>query len=287
MAARERKLRCTQADLYDVGLSERRRSRVAAFTMATSAIAAFAAAAFSAAVAFGAEPSILYEDAQIDAVLETLYEECFNAGMNTEAIAGQLICTATLTGNEELDGTTIVNVPDGRARHRIRFALAERSGGVRVWAYPWIEIEEPGGTLLEQEIASEEYLSRVQAVLADAAAVLGQEAGQNLRRPWAQYYASEDEWRLDAHLSSVAHCDAGLADLTAEELNRQLAMADFHPFGKALRDRCEELYEEIFRWGLARGMEAPTVEEYAEYQAGLPPEQRTCKGRLALASTCG
>lgn len=237
------------------------------------------------ALALAAAPSILFEDAQTDEVLEALYEECFNAGMRAEAIADQLVCSTTLTGDEELEGMRIVNGYGGRVSHRIRFALAERAEGIRVWAYPSIEIEEPGGNLLEQEIKSDEYSDRVQAVLTDTAASLG-EAPDPDATPWAAHYSSQDEWRLDAHLRAVAYCDAGLENLTPEELDRQLAAASFQPFGKGLRDRCEELYEEIFRWGLARGIDEPTVEAYAEYQAELPPGERVCSGRLALGSTC-
>lgn len=254
-------------------------------TLALGRMAALAAAAALPTVALGAAPSILFEDAGTEEVLEALYEECFEAGMIAEPVADQLVCSTTLTGDEELGGMSVVNVYGGRARHQIRFALAERAGGIRVWAYPSIEIEEPGGNLLEQEITSDEYSARVQAVLTDTAETLSEAPGPD-SRPWAAHYATQDEWRLDAHLRAVAYCDAGLEDLTPEELDRQLAMASFQPFGKGLRDRCEELYEEIFRWGLARGIDEPTVEAYAEYQAALPPEERVCSGRLALGSTC-
>jgi hypothetical protein len=207
--------------------------------------------------------------------------------MITEALSDEIIvCSAGLSGDEELvDGMNIIDVHDGFARHRIRFALAEREGGVRVWAYPWIEIEEPGGNVLELTVSSEEYLNRVQSVLTDTAAAFGTEARQDAN-PWSEYYDSQDEWRLDAHLQAVAFCDTRLADLTAEELQRRLELAAFQPFGKDLRSRCEELYEEIFRWGLARGLDRPTVEGYAEYRAALPPQERICTGRLALGSAC-
>ncbi|MBN1238306.1 MAG: hypothetical protein JXB36_07375 [Gammaproteobacteria bacterium] len=259
--------------------------------MAASAGLLVALLACAPNAAIGAEPTMLFENAAPGDVLDALYAECYDAGLLAEPAGdGIIVCSADLSGGEtSAEGVPFVGVHDGRARHRIRFAVAERDGAVRAWAYPWIEIEEADGTVLDNEIVSEEYLRRVEDVLADLAASLAAGRGRDADggpSGWRQYYDSRDDWRLDAHLKAVAHCDARLADLTEERLESQLEAAGVRPFGRTLRDRCEELYEEVFRWGLARGLEMPTVEGYVEYRQGLPPAQRRCAGRLALTADC-
>jgi hypothetical protein len=249
-------------------------------------VAALSVAGLSPALVVGADPTELFADARKDDVLAALFAECYDAGMLTEAIGDEiLVCSRDLRGDERLDGRTVINVYDARARHRIRFTAAERAGGVRVWAYPWIEIEEADGTVLEQPIPSDAYLTRVQTVLTDMAASLDTPPSAD-STPWAARYDNENEWRLDAHLQAVAYCDATLPELTPEELERRLETASFHPFGRDLRSRCEELYEEVFKWGLVQGLDTFTVEDYAEYRAALPPQERVCSGRLALDSNC-
>jgi hypothetical protein len=264
--------------------SEARSTRVRRLTR----VAALAAVSLSPALAAGADPTELFEDARTGDVLGALSAECYDAGMLTEAIGDEIIvCTRDLNGDERLDRVPVIRVHEGRARHRIRFTAAERAEGVRVWAYPWIEIEEADGTVLEQAIASDAYLDRVQAVLTATAETLGSPPSP-ASTPWAARYDSEDEWRLDAHLKAVAYCDETLPELTPEELDRRLEAASFHPFGRDLRSRCEELYEEVFRWGLVQPeLETFTVEDYVAYRDAAPPEQRGCTGRLAIDSSCG
>lgn len=247
---------------------------------------ALAAAALAPGVSANVAPEAFFERVAANEVLDALYQECHEAGMSIEALSDEIIvCSAPLGGDELLGGTAIINVHEGHLRHRIRFALAGRAGGVQVWAYPWIEVEEPDGRLLEEDILSEEYLRRVQDVLARLGERLSRgDAG--MHEPWAEHYDALDEWRLDAHLHAVAHCDRTYADLTAEELDRQLQAAGIRPRGRSLRDRCEELYEEIYAWGLARGVEEPGVEDYLSHLAALPPVERRCRGRLALVVDC-
>jgi hypothetical protein len=257
-------------------------------TTSAAAAAALALAASSApSAAAAAEAELFFDGARVEDVLEALYGECYEAGMSAQTVGEQIImCSANLTGSERLlEGVAIVNVHEGHVRHRIRFALAERAAGVQTWAYTWIEVEEPDGHVLEEDITSAEYLRRVRDVLDGISAALSGGATTQAP-PWAQRYDTQDEWRLDAHIRAVAHCDANLADLTPERLEGQIAAVELRPFGRDLRSRCEELYEEVFKWGLAMGLDAPTVEAYAEHRAALPAEERTCPGRLALAAAC-
>jgi hypothetical protein len=100
--------------------------------------------------------------------------------------------------------------------------------------------------------------------------------------PWAPRYESEQAFELDAHLRAVRRCDKDLANLHAEKLGAELESIGLRPMSADTRDRCEQLYEQIYEWGLARGASEPTVEDYVRYRNALPPEQRTCSGRLAL-----
>jgi hypothetical protein len=138
--------------------------------------------------------------------------------------------------------------------------------------------------VVEEPITSEEYLGRVQNVLTDVGKRLRDSAG--VAPPWAGRYESEQAWHLDAHLRAVRYCDANLTGMKAETLRAQLESIGVRPFAEDARDLCEQLYQELFEWGLVRGDEEPTMAEYSRYRAALPPEQRACSGRLALATTC-
>lgn len=237
---------------------------------------------------FGQEvPTLLLEGRDADEVANALSRECYDAGMSVEVIEGpNVICSTSLEAEERvLDDLAIASVEQGLVRHRVRFALAERTAGVRVWAYPWIEIEEIDGVVLEEDIRSAAYLSRIREVLERIDAALAAGDGAASRAPWQAHYESEQDWHLDAHLRAVEHCDGSLEDLSLEQVDRQLEQAGINPIGDSLRDRCEELYEPVFRWGLARGDTQPTAEEYIEYRASLPRARR-CTGQLALAARC-
>jgi hypothetical protein len=219
-------------------------------------------------------------------VLEELGKECSEAGMVAERASRSIIdCSAIL---EERSAGAARGDPDDAVdsmvvRHKLRFTLLERADEVAVSADAWTETEELG-IAVEESIASEEYLDRVQDVLVDVGRRL--RAAEATAPPWAERYASEQAWHLDAHLRSVSYCDANLASVKRESLEQQLEAIGMRPLSADARDRCEQLYQRLFEWGLARGDAEPTVEEYASYRAALPPEQRACSGRLALASAC-
>jgi hypothetical protein len=166
-------------------------------------------------------------------------------------------------------------------RHRLRFTLLERASGVRISAEAWTETDELG-TTIEEPFASEAYARRVQGVLATVVERLRSKSPP----PWIGRYESEQAWRLDAHLRAVRDCDANLASMTAASIAAQLESIGLRPIFDGARDRCEQLYTHVFEWGLARGLENPTLREYAQHRAALPPEQRTCSGQLARDATC-
>lgn len=232
-------------------------------------------------------PTHLFEGKSVDAVRNALYEACYEAGMTTETGAGAMLeCSSSLEGDERsLADIAIADVHEGRVVHRIRFALAERAEGVRAWAYPRIEILEPDGVVLEAEIASPAYLERVATVLERTDASLEADSSGGGAQPWRNHYDTRRAWTLEAHLRAVEHCDRNLDDLTPGVLERLVEQAGVQPRGETQRDRCEELYTPVYEWGLARGVETPTVEGYAEYRESLPPAQR-CEGLLALGAEC-
>lgn len=251
-------------------------------------IAVTALAVLMSAPAFAQSvPTLLFEDASVQDVANALYERCYDAGMAVESSdAGMIACSASLDGAEPLPADiAIADVHEGHVRHLIRFSLADRAEGVRVWAHPWIETSEADGIVLEDEIRSSAYLARVQTVLGQIGEALASGAGAAPREPWADHYESEDAWRLDAHLRAVEYCDRRSGDLTVEQIERRLELAEVQPLSRSLRGRCEELYEPVFGWGLARGVADPTVEGYADYRASLPDDER-CAGQLALEATC-
>lgn len=222
-----------------------------------------------------------------DAAFGELTKECYDAGMAVDMPSdGVLDCSAIVeqrsTSGAQLDPAepdeTLVTV-----RHKLRFTLTERAGGVDVAADAWMETEELG-SVFEEPITFEEYLERVQGVLTDVGKRL--HASPNAPPAWAGRYDSEQAWHLDAHLRAVAHCDANLADMTGEALGKQLEAIGVRALSADTRDRCEQLYQRLFEWGLERGDHEPTVGAYVEYREALPAEQRACLGRLALEVTC-
>lgn len=211
------------------------------------------------------------------AVLNALAQECYEAGLTSDIPSESILdCSGVI--EERVTG------PDGGAvvlRHKLRFTLLEGAGGARITADSWTEIDELG-TTIEEPFASEAYARRVQGELAAVVASLR----SNGPPPWVARYESEQAWRLDAHLRAVRHCDANLESMTAGSVAAQLESIGLRPLYDDARDRCEQLYTHVFEWGLARGLESPTFQGYAQHRAALPAEQRTCSGQLARNASC-
>ena len=165
----------------------------------------------------------------------------------------------------------------------MRFTLLGRGNDVRIAADSWTETEE-AGTVIEEPIASPEYLARLDDVQTAVSRRL--RTAQVAQPPWVGRFDSEQAWHLEAHLRAVSHCDKSLASMSAEALGRDLTSIGIWPLSTDTRDRCEQLYQDLFEWGLARGDDDPTVADYARYRASLPPAERPCSGRLALAASC-
>jgi hypothetical protein len=215
------------------------------------------------------------------AVLNALALECYEAGLWSEMPAESIMdCADPIeerVGADEGDATAAGTV----VRHKLRFTLVERAGGGRVGAEAWTEIEELG-TVIEEPVTSEEYLGRVQDVLAAVVARLGSRAAP----PWAGRYDSEQAWHLEAHLKAVSHCDTTLASMTAESVGAQLESVGLRALEDGTRDRCEQLFTYIYEWALVRSDAAPTVQAYLRYRASLPADQRACGGQLARDAIC-
>jgi hypothetical protein len=206
-------------------------------------------------------------------LFDALATECYEAGLAADAPHDSILdCTATLeersAGAEAAEASVVV-------RHKIRFTLLD----ARVAADAWTETEELG-TVIETPITDDDYLRRVRYVLAAAARRL--RTRDAVASQWSRRYDSEQAWLLDAHLHAVSHCDAALTGLGADLLGAQLESIGIRPMSPDTRDRCEQLYERLFEWGLGRGDAEPTLDAYAKFRAALPLDQRACTGRLAL-----
>jgi hypothetical protein len=250
-----------------------RRARAAAF-----AVALLAAAAARAQT----EPSVTLDGVNGAAALEALARECYEARLEPEMPSDSIVdCSAVI---EERDlGAANAPSSEGRivVKHRVRFTLLERAGSGHIGAEAWTETEELG-SVIDQPVTAEEYLQRVQRVLTAVVARLRARGPA----PWAGRYDSEQAWHLDAHLNAVRHCDANLESMTAESVARELESVGLRALDDDTRDRCEQLFTQLFEWGLARGDAAPSVAAYARYRAALPAEQRLCSGQLAPDASC-
>jgi len=217
------------------------------------------------------------------AVLDALAQECYEAGM-WSSMPSESIMDCADPVNEPAqsgDGESDIAVAAAVVRHKLRFTLVERTGAGRIGVEAWTEIEELG-TVIEEPVTTEDYLLRVQEVLAAVVARLRSADAP----PWSGRYDSEQAWHLDAHLQAVSHCDANLARMTAESVGAQLESVGLRALDADVRDRCEQLFTHLYEWALVRRGAAPTVQAYAQYRASLPPAQRSCSGQLAWDAIC-
>lgn len=232
----------------------------------------------------------------VEAVFEALATECYEAGLVSELPSESILdCSVVLEerkstrpprADEEEASGSVEPVEDITVvRQRLRFTALERQDGLSVTADAWTEFAEPDA-VTDEPITSAGYAARLRDVLVDVGRRL-RAANDDAPPPWTGRYADEQAWHLDAHLRAVRYCDTNLAKMTAAAVGEQLAAIGVWPLSDDVRDRCEQLHQVLQQWGLARGNTAPTVDDYARYRAALPPEQRTCTGRLALAATCG
>jgi hypothetical protein len=215
------------------------------------------------------------------APLNALARECYEAGLASELPSDSILdCTAVVDervlGSANGESAEVIVT-----RHRLRFTLIGGTGGGRIAADAWTEIEELG-IAIEQPITDEEYLERVQRVLGAVATRLRDDRAP----PWAGRYESEQAWHLAAHLAAVRYCDARLAGISVESATADLESVGLRPLGDDARDRCEQLYTHIYEWGLGRGDAEPTLDEYVGYRAALPAAQRPCSGQLARDAGC-
>jgi hypothetical protein len=255
-------------------------------TLLAEAAALVAALAVVTAASAQTAPRMALEGVDSRDAFAALAKECYDAGMFADMPSDSIMdCTAILEERSSAGASRDEAEPVDTVvlRQRIRFTFTER-GEASIAADSWTEIEELG-TVVEEPITTEEYLRRVQDVLVDVGKRL--RASRGAAPPWAGRYESEQAWHLDSHLRAVRHCDANLASMSSESLARDLESIGMRPLDEDTRDRCEELYQQLFEWGLARGNAEPTLEAYASYRATLPPEQRACSGRLALSRPAG
>jgi hypothetical protein len=224
------------------------------------------------------EPTVALGGVDGRAALDALARECYEAGLVPEMSSAEILDCSTVIEERVLAGAAEDRIV---VTHKIRFTLFGRAAEARIGAEAWTETEERDN-VIEQPVASADYLRRVQRVLNGVVARLGSTAPP----PWVGRYESEQAWHLAAHLRAVSYCDANLQSMTPESTAEELASIGLRPQYDGTRDRCEQLYTHLYEWGLARGEENPTVSDYSRYRAALPPEQRGCTGQLAPDATC-
>jgi hypothetical protein len=236
-----------------------------------------------AAPALNAQPSLGVALDGLDgaAVFNALAQECYEAGLWSEMPSDSIMDCADSVEEPVVTDDVDAGVAPAVVRHKLRFTVIERAGAGRIGAEVWTETEELG-TVIEEPVTSEEYLRRVQGVLAALVARLGERATP----PWAGRFDNEQAWHLAAHLKAVSHCDANLASMTASSVGAQLESVGLRPLDTDTRDRCEQLFTHVYEWGLARGDPEPTLQDYLRYRASLPPGERVCRGQLARDATC-
>ncbi len=246
-------------------------------------VVTLAVAAVAAASAVEGQIGVPLAGVDGDAVLNALAQECYEAGMWSSMPSDAIMDCADAVDEPPQSGEAEpdAGVAAAVVRHKLRFTLVERTGAGRIGAEAWTEIAELG-TVIEEPVTTEDYLLRVQEVLAAVVARL-RSAGAP---PWRSRYDSEQAWHLDAHLKAVSHCDANLDSMTAESVGAQLESVGLRALDVDVRDRCEQLFTHIYEWALVRRDAEPTVEAYARYRAALPPEQRSCSGQLAWDASC-
>jgi hypothetical protein len=218
------------------------------------------------------------------AAMNALGRECYEAGLTVESAADSRVdCSAIIeertigSADDSLENANRIVV-----RHKLRFMLLTPAGeAARIRAEAWTETEE-FGSVIEQPLTSQDYRDRVAGVLT---AVVERLASREAPA-WTDRYESEQAWHLDAHVRAVSYCDANLTSMSSESVAAELARIGSRPIDEDTRDRCEQLYTQLFEWGLARGNESPSVAEYVRYREALPPKQRICSGQLALDATC-
>lgn len=266
--------------------------------------------AMTIATASAIEPEGRFDSAAMEHVVTALHRQCFQAGMSVSMPDDNaVLCSVTVARGDELmlraedlpGDVSIGRVHGGEIAHKLQFTLAERGAGVRVWAHAWLEISESDGAVLEEDIGSTAYLSRVQRVFDDLTAAFAEPAGGGdhaladvataLNAGWADHFDTEHDLRLAAHLRAVAHCNRLSADSDPDTdavvaIDEGLRIIGLHPGGSSPRDRCEALHEVIFEWGLARGMEQPDMQTFRTFLDAQPEDQRVCMGRVALTSYC-
>jgi hypothetical protein len=224
------------------------------------------------------EPTVELGAVDGAAALDALARECYEARLVPAMSSAEILDCSAVIEERGLAGAAEDRIV---VTHKIRFTLFGRTAEARIGAAAWTETEERDN-VIEQPVASAEYLQRVQRVLNAVVARLGSSSPP----PWSGRYESEQAWHLAAHLKAVSHCDANLNRMTPQSAAEELASIGLRPLYDDTRDRCEQLYTHVFEWGLARGEENPTVSDYSRYRAGLPPEQRVCTGLLAPDATC-
>ncbi len=260
------------------------------------------AMAVNMATAAAIEPEGRFANVSMEQVVTALHRQCFNAGMAVSMPDDNaVLCSVIVARGDELllhaddlpPDISIGRVHGGEIAHQLRFTLAERGNDVRVWAHAWLTVSEGDGAVLEEDISSPVYLSRLQRVFDDLAASAdpadddaAAAVATVLNAGWADHFDSEHDLRLAAHLRAVAHCDRLSAGLDADAIDEGLRAIGLRPYGNSPRDRCEAMYEVIFEWGLARGMEQPGMQAFRAFLDAQPHDQPVCMGRVALASYC-
>jgi hypothetical protein len=239
------------------------------------------ALAVGAACGAEAQTGVAFDGVDGAAVLNALAQECYEAGMWSDMPGESIMDCADPIEERDADAELNADAAAAIVRHKLRFTLVERARAGRVGVEAWTEIEELG-TVIEEPVTSEEYLSRVHGVLAAVVTRLNSRSAP----PWTGRYASEQAWHLEAHLKAVSDCDAKLASMTAASVGAQLESVGLRALDGDARDRCEQLFTHIYEWALVSPGVEPTLQAYLRYRASLPPEQRVCSGQLAWDATC-
>ena len=258
--------------------------------------------------------TVVFRSISFDEVKRRIAAQCFYAAMSVVDSSWQhTVCGTTLLGTEPfLEGSGLADAAPGTLQQKVAFELSRMDEDVNVRAVAWVE---PRGAARRGSgsravsadaqrhyLISDGYRARLQAMLDNISA----EPGTGVMQPtdnvgWWHHFDSEAEWRREAHRRASARCNRlmrgalsyravmpqeGIAGGDGQSVPQDPASpaaprpdAALAPgaYGGVVVDReaCDRQQEQVFLWGLAHGIQNPSLQQY---RSGTPLPRHCLEG---------